>query len=470
MGDLNSNLMALSSYALDSTKKEDLLDQYLQETLSQMMDEYHKNQTPIDIDFRKLIHWLRAGDQLTHQIHPYPAKLLPHIAYFFLKAHKNLTQKLVLDPFCGSGTVALEASIHGFLPLVADANPLALLLTKVKTTPYCIEKLIRIKEKISYKYIRYKVAPTIDIVNPDLWYLPEHKKRLEILLRTIEEVVDQEEKAFFKICFSSLTKKVSFADPAISVPVRLKTKEKFSPTINARINKRLDWIKSANIIQEFNIIVDANIERVIETNNKYPNRFTAKQVGIDARSLFTNPNGSIPMPDNSVPLVITSPPYGSAQKYVRASSLSLNWLELASPKELRSLEEKSIGREHLKKTPLCLEESNLPQDYVQLLKKIALKNEVRAQITQKYLIEMSQVVDEISRVTAPNGRVIFVLGNNQVCGETLRNDRFIIECFQKHHLKLKLILIDDIKSRGLMTKRNRTASVISRETVLVFEK
>jgi tRNA G10 N-methylase Trm11 len=54
---------------------------------------------------------------------------------------------LVLDPFCGSGTVALEASIHGFLPLVADANPLALLLTKVKTTPYCIEKLIRIKEK-----------------------------------------------------------------------------------------------------------------------------------------------------------------------------------------------------------------------------------------------------------------------------------------------------------------------------------
>ena len=144
MGDLNSNLMALSSYALDSTKKEDLLDQYLQETLCQMMDEYHKNQTPIDIDFRKLIHWLRAGDQLTHQIHPYPAKLLPHIAYFFLKAHKNLTQKLVLDPFCGSGTVALEASIHGFLPLVADANPLALLLTKVKTTPYCIEKLIRI--------------------------------------------------------------------------------------------------------------------------------------------------------------------------------------------------------------------------------------------------------------------------------------------------------------------------------------
>ena len=32
------------------------------------------------------------------------------------------------------------------------------------------------------------------------------------------------------------------------------------------------------------------------------------------------------------------------------------------------------------------------------------------------------------------------------------------------------ILVDDIKSRGLMIKRNRTASIISRETVLIFEK
>ena len=43
-------------------------------------------------------------------------------------------------------------------------------------------------------------------------------------------------------------------------------------------------------------------------------------------------------------------------------------------------------------------------------------------------------------------------------------------CFKKYGLSLKLILVDDIKSRGLMTKRNRTASIISRETVLIFEK
>ncbi|WP_224992129.1 hypothetical protein [Acinetobacter pittii] len=470
MGDLKYQLTALSSYEINPIEQKLSLDHYLQEILCHMFQEYSSNHLPINVDFRKLIYWLRAGDQLTHHIHPYPAKLLPHIAYFFLKAHSNLPDKTVLDPFCGSGTVALEGSIHGFKPLVADANPFALLLTKVKTTSYDVRNLTISKNQILKKIKRYKNAPAVDIVNSDLWYLPEHKKKLEILLRAIEELPEELEQAFFKICFSSLTKKVSFADPAISVPVRLKIKEKFSLTVNERIQKRLNWIKEVDIFQEFNNIVDINIERVNQTNCKYPDRFPAKQIGIDARSLFTDSNRLIQMPDNSIPLVITSPPYGSAQKYIRSTSLSLNWLKFASPKELRTLEEKSIGREHLIRAAFQAEEGNLPIEYIDLIKKIAMKNETRARITQKYLIEMAQVVKELARVTAHKGRVIFVLGNNQVCGETLRNDKFIIECFQKYQLKLKLVLIDDIKSRGLMTKRNRTASIISRETVLVFEK
>jgi len=176
------------------------------------------------------------------------------------------------------------------------------------------------------------------------------------------------------------------------------------------------------------------------------------------------------MPENSVPLIITSPPYGSAQKYIRSTSLSLNWLGFTPPQGLRSLEEKSIGREHLISEPLCLDTGDLPETYKCLIEKIAKTNKTRARITQKYLIEMEQVAKELSRILTPKGRIIFILGNNEVCGETLRNDDFMSYCFTKYGLKLKLNLIDDIKSRGLMTKRNRTASIISRETILIFEK
>lgn len=471
MGELNiKRYMTAAEYGIDILQDSPPKDEYIQRILNKMILEYSINENPINVDFRKLVYWLKAGDQLTHQIHPYPAKLLPHITNFFLKAHSNFKNKIVLDPFCGSGTVALESSIQGFLPLVADANPFALLIAKVKTTPYSINKLIKIKEKVLIKAKRYRKAPSVDVVNSHLWYLPEHKSKLEIILRAINEIDEVDEKDFFKVCFSSLAKKISYADPAISVPVRLKTKEKFSETTNQRIQKRLDWIQNLNVIDEFKSIIDSNIERIRQTNDQFPQRVSAIKVGIDARDIFKDANFTTRMPDNSVPLIITSPPYGSAQKYIRSSSLSLNWLGFTPPKGLRSLEEKSIGREHLISEPLCLNSGNLPENYRSLIEKIANTNKTRARITQKYLMEMEQVAKELSRILAPKGRIIFILGNNEVCGETLRNDDFMAYCFKKYGLELKLTLIDDIKSRGLMTKRNRTASIISRETILIFEK
>jgi hypothetical protein len=52
-------------------------------------NKYNKSGKEIDVDFRKLVAWIRLGDQFTHQIHPYPAKLLPNIAHFFLQNYKG---------------------------------------------------------------------------------------------------------------------------------------------------------------------------------------------------------------------------------------------------------------------------------------------------------------------------------------------------------------------------------------------
>lgn len=42
----------------------------------------------LEVDFRSLVNWVKLGDQFTHQIHPYPAKLIPHIANFFIRFDK----------------------------------------------------------------------------------------------------------------------------------------------------------------------------------------------------------------------------------------------------------------------------------------------------------------------------------------------------------------------------------------------
>lgn len=429
--------------------------------------EFNREGRAIDVNFRKMVNWVTLGDQFTHQLHPYPAKLLPHIANFFIRA-KNVRGKsgAVLDPFCGSGTVALEASLAGLTPLIADANPLALLLTKVKTYPYEVEELRKTLRTLISKSKKYRSAPEIDIVNPEIWYKREHKNKLEIIARAISEIENSDIRDFFRVAFSNTTKKVSFIDPAVSVPVRLKQKDSLSIEANQKIKDRLNWIESLSVVDEFSHVCEQNIQRVAESNKHLPCRLQAIHVGNDARSL----SGSIDE-HHKPSLILTSPPYGSAQKYIRASSISLNWLGLATPKELSSLEGKSIGREHLPQWQSAHSESKaLPARYESVLAKVRTKNPLREKITRQYLIDMQNAVNEMHTVLADNGHMVFVVGNNTVCGETLCNDDFLVDICQANGMSLELSLIDHIKSRGLMTKRNQTASVISREAILVFRK
>lgn len=345
------------------------------------------------------------------------------------------------------------------------------MLASVKTQSFDVEQLRAQLSLILRKCRSYKTAPEIDIVNAGLWYSAGKKKELEKIIRSIRAVAEGASLDFFLVCFSATARKLSYADPSISVPVRLREKEKFSDEVNSRIRQRLGWIDSVSAVEEFSRVCEANVVRVHEANIERGCREASLLVGCDARDLRDPVSPELKLASGSVPLIITSPPYGSAQKYIRASSLSLNWLQMAGPDGLTALEGKSIGREHV---PIYREGVAsgrfLPNRYQELLERIAAVNLTRATITKKYLEEMDSVVAEMVRVLAPGGRAVIVVGNNQVCGHILRNDEYLIDRFTFYGVSLELSLLDDIKSRGLMTKRNRTASVISRESVLVFKK
>ncbi|MBC7174598.1 MAG: hypothetical protein H5U40_19285, partial [Polyangiaceae bacterium] len=63
-------------------------------------------------------------DTLTHGFHTYPARMHPAIARSLIR---NLTRPggRVLDPFCGSGTVVIEALVAERMGVGLDLSPLA---------------------------------------------------------------------------------------------------------------------------------------------------------------------------------------------------------------------------------------------------------------------------------------------------------------------------------------------------------
>jgi DNA modification methylase len=442
--------------------------------VSAFMKEYSINKKPVDVSFRNMVNWLNRPDRATHLIHSYPAKLLMHIPYFFLNnsifSRKGST---ILDPFCGSGTVLLEALLAGRSAAGIDINPLARLISEVKIGDYDLPELHSWQEELKHSDRKLQPSQCSSIVDLDFWFLPGVKRQLASLLHSIDEINEIKYKKFFLVCFSNCVKKVSLADPRISVPVKL-TEKKYprNHPAGSKIKGRLKKLKSIDIGEFFFEIVSSNIQRVEMFNRMKRNGFQASIIGSDARKIKNgNPGDNDKMhQEKSIDLIITSPPYAGAQKYFRASRLNLGWLESAISDDIKSLEKRSIGREDYQ----THEYRELVRTGIKnadlLLEEIYKINPLRAHIAATYLVEMKEALIEASRVLKTGGFLILVAANNQVCKKEFKTQEYLTRIIEELGLEVVFKLIDDIRSYGLMTKRNKTASIITREWVLVFQK
>lgn len=423
--------------------------------IASLVDKYQRRRRSIPVSFRKLVPWLKVGERATHYLHPYPAKLLPHIAHFFLASRSMCAADgLVLDPFGGSGTVALESCLSGRPATYADTNPLARLIAETKIcTPGSLEfdkALIDLESR--FKRTRTRRHPAV--VNLDKWFRPEVILSLARLKAAIEGEPLDDIRQLFLITFSATVRRVSNADPRLSVPVLAKHAYPAN--------------RSETVWQFFCNQFSANVKRIRELAELTPTKPKFSIAGPDARHLAISSGGSL-MP-NSVDMVITSPPYAGAQKYIRASSLSLGWLGIAQAGELKPLENVTIGREHLPKSHVDASPITSVPAANRVLARVQKINPTRAAICATYLNEMEVVLQQLQIVIKPGGRLILVIGNNEVCGEKFMSSDYLSTILLALGFSLDIKMVDEIKSRGLMTKRNKTASVITREWVLVFHK
>ena len=442
------------------------IDNYLDE----LYKRYTVEREGVSVNFRNVIPILNSNERYSHGIHPYPAKLIAHIPYFFLNSSRYIKQgEIVLDPFCGSGTTLLEASLSGINAFGADANPLARLISKCKTSILKKDVAISYLNKILNEVDNITPQETCWFKNIDLWFSNRVQNDLSKLYYAINGIRKGKYRDFFLMCFSATLGKTSYTDPRIAVPVRINV-NRYAEGSRARKHAQglIDRINSIDVCKTFEVICKNNLKRICALG-EVVNRGRSHIISADARRLTTSINSSKYLEDESVDMILTSPPYASAQKYIRSSSLSLYWLKMLNGKTLVDLDNKNIGHENFCKSEIQITPTGISVAD-EIIEKIYQKYPLRGSIVCNYLQEMEKALDESVRVLKQGKYMILIIGNNNVCGYKFNTKHYLTKYLETKGMSLELQLIDDIKSYGLMTKRNKTANIITREWILVFKK
>ena len=240
----------------------------------------------------------RQGHSL-HQMCPYQGSFPPQLPAFFLDQFPEA--QVVLDPFVGRGTVALEAMLRGKTFYGVDVNPVALALSRVKVD--CAQQAEVVAEIDALDLTGTAPSPPDDVepfFHPKTWQ-QVYNLRESDLSPTLTALVLGRLHGHSSGFFSTTTFNV------ISVHGKSlrKLKQKHGTEAEFRDVPTILTKAAQRFIPDLGLVGNGTI-----------------QAG-DARKL--------PIEDNSVDMVITSPPFLDVIDYADVNWLRLWFLKGESP-------------------------------------------------------------------------------------------------------------------------------------------
>lgn len=367
----------------------------------------------------------QRSDHATHSLHSFPAKFPAQLPALFIEQLTRPGER-VLDPMVGSGTTTVEALLAGREAIGIDLDPLAAMIAYAKSNPVSPARCAQLGRDV----LRFVEGPSLNAeateiarcYSPealrffDYWFEPETIAELHALSRAISQVGDPEVRIFLQVVLSS------------SIITKTGALTRARDLGHSRPHRDHQTRVRRSAIRTFEERLSEGIRKIVSIQN-VPNRATIA-VG-DARAL--------PLPANSVHLVVTSPPYASnAIDYMRVHKFSLMWLG-HDPMVLRGLRARFIGTER------ALREVSLASDAANMaLQALSRVDERRSFVVARYFADLAATLAEIYRVLVPGRAAILVLGSSTIKGVHIPAARVAAELGQAAGFRLIGMALRDI--------------------------
>jgi SAM-dependent methyltransferase len=244
-----------------------------------------------------------------HGFHSFPARMHPLTAQRLVLGFSEPGSR-VLDPFCGSGTVLVEARLAGREAVGVDVNPLAVRLSRLKARGVGAEDRARLlaaaRQVAEHADARRKAK-----AGPTKRYGPEDTAlfQMHVLLELdglragLDQVADARVRGDLELAFSAILTKVS---------------RRTADTSDRDLARRLAAGYPAKL---FVRKVEELVARLAEVADRLAAAPPLAVFEGDARELAEVASGS-------VALAVTSPPYPGNYDYLAHHAARLRWLRL----------------------------------------------------------------------------------------------------------------------------------------------
>lgn len=273
----------------------------------------------------RAINWDFTGaktDYLTHALHPYPAKFIPQIPNALIQELSSVGDT-VADIFCGSGTTLVEALTLKRHAVGVDANPLACLISRAKTSTILESDAEALRAlALRARTLGDSISTTDEgelFPSPpfkskawrpsfeklDFWFDPIVVEELAEALAWCRNLESQPALNLALTSFSAILVSVSRQDS------------------DTRYVRRSKNISQGETLRRFARALEQATRASVEFSELVESRFMCQVIEAD---LLSNPNFP------PVDLVVCSPPYPNAYSYHLYHMTRMIWLGMDQPK------------------------------------------------------------------------------------------------------------------------------------------
>jgi len=356
----------------------------------------------------------RKNEYLSHGFHKYKAKFFPRLARSLINYTVPLQEGVVLDPFCGSGTTGVEASLLGLRATQFDIDPLSVFISSVKGRLGSLDSkgLNAVAGRSTKKLVDLSPGffsgkgyqlPQFLLARRPKRLTPEQMTAIENEVTALQEIIQntrgKDVRDLLRVALShAIATKVSLrwmgtGDNRYALEIAKRPTQQIFRAQLSNLTEKLetiDALRRAHFISDF-----GHVESSVSDC------------------------GALPLPNESVHAVVTSPPYLPAasgrETYLRSRAASLVALDLMSEKDILETEKAIVG------SVLAMPslQAQVPKSVTELADWMMPQRErtAKARPTVAYFEKLGASLREMNRVLKPGGCAALVVSKEHTFWE-----------------------------------------------------